>query len=178
MKLRTIVLSSLVLAAGALGARAAFQEGMAMTKPGPEHEVLKHMAGEWTASVEMMGMKEAGTMKTNLALGGLWAVSDFDSKMMGMAFQGHEIFGWDSAKKKYVSCWVDSTSTNMSITEGDWDAASKTMTLRGESVDPTGTKVEMINKIKVPDADHHTFEMYAGSADGQPMMTITYTRKK
>jgi len=179
MKLRTIVLTSLVLAAGAFGARAAFQEGMPMAKPGPEHDVLKNMAGKWDAVVDAMGSKETGTMTTELAMGGLWAISNYEGKMMGGPFLGHEIFGWDASKKKYVACWVDSSSASMALTEGTWDAATKTMTLSGESGDAmTGGTTKVMNKIKVLDPDHHTFEMYMGATEGAPMMTITYTRKK
>lgn len=179
MKLRTIVPTTLLLAASAFAATSALRQ-MPMVKPGPEHDVLKHMAGMWDAEVKFGEFPPSkGTMDAKLDLGGLWIVSDFKGEMgPGMTFTGHEVFGWDSAKKKYVGCWVDSMSTNMSISEGTWDAATKTMTSTGQGVDMSGQPATMTQVVKVEDADHHTFTMHMGGADTPALMTIKYTRKK
>ncbi len=177
MKLNTIVLSGAVLCAGAFAARAGLQEGMPMVKPGPEHEVLKHMVGTWDAEVEVMGAKEKGSSVAKLALGDMWILSDFQGTVMGAPFTGHEVFGWDSQKKKYVGCWVDSMSTAFNLSEGTWDPAAKAMTMTGTTPDPM-TGQTMTSVIKVTDSDHHVFEMHMGGTDSPPMMTITYTRKK
>jgi uncharacterized protein DUF1579 len=177
MSLRTIVLSTLVLATGAFAARAALQQGP-MVRPGPEHAILKNMEGTWDAEVDMAGMKEKGTMTTR-SLNGLWVLGDFQGSMRGMPFTGHNVMGWDTLKKKYVATWVDSISTAMSITEGTWDAATKTMTMSGEGTDmATGQTSTMYSVTKVQDADHHTFSIHPGSATAPAMMTIAYTRKK
>ncbi len=179
MKLPTIVLSSIVLAGAAFAAAATLRQ-MPTVKPGPEHEVLKHMAGTWEAEVQFGAFPPSkGTTESELGLGGLWILSDFTSEMMpGMSMSGHEVFGWDGEKKKYVSCWVDSLSTNMSVSEGTWDAASKTMTMTGQGPDMSGQMATMTTVIKVQDADHHVMTMHMGGADTTPMMTIKYTRKK
>jgi hypothetical protein len=182
MKLRTIVLSSVCLAAGAFAAvtAAAVQESMMAPKPGPEHEILKKMTGTWEAEVstQFSPAKEKGTMTTELGPGGLWVLSNFEGTMMGGPFHGHEVMGWDGMKKKYVSCWVDSTGSAMSIGEGTWDEATKTMTMTSKGPDMSGQMSEMTNVIKVIDADHHTFTMHMGGADTPAMMTINYARKK
>ncbi len=179
MKLRTLILSGAALVAGAIAAAAALQEGaIPMVKPGPEHELLKKRAGTWDAEVDFMGQMTKGTYTSKLALGDMWLVSDYQGSMMGGAFLGHEILGWDSQKKKYVSCWVDSMSTALAFSEGSWDEASKTMTMTGDSVDPTGQTMKTVSVTKMIDPDHTVWQMHMGSADTPPMMTIKYTRKK
>ncbi len=177
MKLCTIVLTGLTLAAGALGA-SALQEGMAPAARGPEHAVLKRLAGNFDAEVDFSGSKSKGSQTTKLAMNDLWVVSDFTGTMMGDPFTGHEVLGYDPNKKKYVACWVDSMTPSMTLTEGTWDEATQTLTLSGDSHDPMGGKVLMVNKVKVTDDDHHVFTMHMGSADEPAMMTITYVRKK
>ncbi len=175
MRLRIALLSALVLASGALAARAALQEGMPPpAKPGPEHELLKHFAGTFDLLVDG---SEKGTETTTLAMNGLWAVSDFQSQMGGQAFIGHGVLGWDANKKKYISTWVDTMSTHLYVFEGTWDAATKTLVQESTEPDPMmGQK--MVSKTRITDADHHVFEMHVGSVDTPAMMSIQYTRKK
>jgi hypothetical protein len=177
MKLRLLLPSILVLACGTLAARAALQESMMPAKPGPEHEILKQMAGTFDAVVHAGPTPEKGTMTTRLLGNGLWAVSDFEGAMMGGGFVGHDVFGYDVAKKKYVSNWVDTLATSMFAFEGTWDAATQTMTMETTEPHPdTGEK--MINVTKVVDADHHVFEMHFGSVDSPAVLKIEYTRRK
>ncbi len=180
MNAKTLLLSAALLVGGALAAAANLQEGgMPMVKPGAEHKLLASMAGSWNAETEMMGMTSHGTYERRVAMNGLWLVSDFESTMMGTPFVGLEILGWDPAKGKYVSTWVDSSSTTISILEGDWDAGTKTLTLAGGTLDPmSGEEMTMINVVKVKGDDAMTFTMHMGSADSPAVMTIEYTRKK
>ena len=85
----------------------------AMPKPGPEHAVLKDEAGSWDATVESFAAPGQPPMlskgiETGTMVGGFWLVSDFKSEMMGQPFLGHSTLGFDPAKKKYVSTWIDS----------------------------------------------------------------------
>jgi len=175
MKLRMIALSTVLFAGGAFAAGSAYQ---APVKPAKEHELLKHLVGNWDAVVDMMGSKEPGSMTTTLGMDGLWTVSDYKGTTMGMPFIGHEVMGYDSAKKKYLSCWVDSSSTNMTLTEGTWDEATKTLIMSGKVTDPAMGEMSMVSKLQVPDADHHIYSMHMGAAETPPVLTITYTRKK
>ena len=133
MKLSTVLLPVLVLAAGPLAARAALQEA---DKAGPEHEALKQLVGTFDALVHAGPTPEKGSVTTKLMDNGLWAVMDFQSQMMGMPFVGHEVIGYDLAKKKYVSTWVDSMTSHMFVSEGTWDAAKKTLTMTTLEPDP------------------------------------------
>src|SRR3954466_13607359 len=81
------------------------QEG---PKPGPEHEVLKKMVGDWDLTMKFAGMESKGKVTYKMGLGGLWLVSDLESDLLGSKFYGHGMDTYDAGSKKYVSLWIDS----------------------------------------------------------------------
>jgi hypothetical protein len=170
---------------GAAADAAAQAPGMPpLPAPGPEHALLKGDVGVWDAAVEIFGGPAPTTSKgseTNTLLGnGLWLITDFKGEMMGAPFQGHGTAGWDPAKKKYVGTWVDTMSTGVLLSEGTYDASTKTMTSWMEGPDMTGkvTKMRTVTEYKSPDS--RVFTMYAPGPDGKEAQTmrITYTRRK
>jgi hypothetical protein len=178
---RTFALAALVSGAAAV----AWAQGPPMPTPGPEHELLKKDVGTWDATVEMMmppGQPPAkGTEVNVMGPGGLWLITDFKSdNMMGAAFQGHGVGGWDPAKKKYVGTWVDSMSTGVSLTESTYDPATKTLTGMLEGPGPDGQPMKMKAVTQYKDDGSRVFTMYMKGPDGKeaPTMRITYTRKK
>jgi len=87
--------------------------------------------------------------------------------------------GFDNAKKKFVATWCDNMGTGIFMSEGSYDAASKTFTYTGEAEMMPGMKTKIREVIKVVDNDHHNFEYYEdrGGKEGKTM-EIAYTRKK
>jgi hypothetical protein len=153
----------------------------APVKPGPEHEMLQKTAGTWDAAMKAVDGTEAkGTGTSRMQCGGLWLVANFRMEMGGQQFQGRSFDGYDIHKKKFVTVWVDSMSTSPMLFEGDYDKASKTLTMTGEGKGPDGKTVKAKSLTIMKDEDHHTFKMFIIDADGkeQLMMTIEYTRKK
>jgi hypothetical protein len=160
------------------GAPAYGQEGF--PTPGPEHAVLKRQEGEWIATVKGEGGDSKGTLSARLECGGLWLVTDYHGDFGGQSFHGRGFDGYDPAKKKYVSVWVDSMSTRPMQLEGTLDAAKQVLTMLGEGPGPDGTPVKYKNVTQFTDADHHKFTMSIVRPDGKetPVMTIEYARKK
>ena len=154
-------------------------------KPGPEQAILARDEGVWDASVEMhMGPPGAPPqvstgVETNTLIGGLWLVSDFLGTMGEQPFHGHGTFGYDSSRKKYVGIWVDSMSTSPFRSEGNYDAASNTLTMTGEGVGGDGKPMRFREVVKWTDPNSKIFTMYMPGPDGKevPGMTITYKRK-
>jgi hypothetical protein len=157
----------------------------ALPKPGPEHAVLKDQAGVWDATVESFmapgqpPMLSKGT-ETGTMVGEFWLVSDFKTEMMGMPFTGHGTLGYDPAKKKYVSSWIDSMTTTLSLGESDYDPATRTFTGWLDGLDYSGqpTKIKAVTTWKDPTT--RVFTMSLKGPDGKDMtaMRITYTRRK
>lgn len=145
-------------------------------KPGKEHEHFKKLVGTWTAVSDFGN----GSMTYKMELGGLWLVGDFEGEFGGMKFQGKELDTYDAVSKKYKSVWVDSFSTSPRNMEGEMDKTGKIMTLKGEGRGPDGSTMNFKTVTEYKDNDTIGFAMYMVDADGkdQPMVTITYKRKK
>lgn len=107
----------------------------------------------------------------------LVANAAFAGDMMGQKFQGIGTVGFDPAKKKYLTTWIDNMSLGIMTYEGTFDAATKTLTSLGEDV-WEGKKMKARDVLKIVSADQQTFEMYR-SVDGKEfkVMDISYTRK-
>jgi len=149
-------------------------------KPGPEHEQLKQMEGTWDATIKMMGQESKGTMKYKMGIGGLWLLSHFEGDFGGMKFEGHGMDSYDAGKKKYISVWVDSMSATPLLMEGDYDKASKTLTMTGDGPGPEGKPVKYKSVVKMVDDDTMEFTMSGPGPDGKEgvVLTISYKRKK
>ena len=174
------------LAAGALLACAAIGFAQpAPPKPGPEHAVLKEQAGTWDATVEsfmapgqpplLSKGAETGTM-----VGDFWLVSEFKTDVMGQPFTGRGTMGYDPAKKKYVSTWVDSMTPALSLGESDYDAAARTFTGWIDGLNHAGqpTKIKTVMVWKDPATRVVTMSMKGPDGKEMTAMRITYTRQK
>ena len=109
-----------------LGVPALAQES---PKPGPEHDVLKKLVGNWDTTMKMGGMDSKGTVTYKMDLGGLWLTSEMKSELFGEKYTGRGFDTYDAGKKKYVMVWIDSMSTGALLMEGTYNTEKKTMTL-------------------------------------------------
>ncbi len=146
-------------------------------KPGPEIAMLKKMAGTWDATMKFGGMESKGTMIYKMELGGLWLASSFEGDFGGMKFTGKGFDTFDSARKKYVSVWMDSMSTTPMTMEGTYDKEKHTMTMMGEGPGMDGKPSKYKSVMHMKDADNVVFDMYMGDSK-EPAFVITYKRKK
>lgn len=146
-------------------------------KPGPEHEVLKKMEGNWDLTMKAGGMESKGTVVYKMELGGLWLTGSLESDLFGSKFSGKGLDSYDPAKKKYVSVWVDSMSTAPLVMEGTYDKAKKALTMSGEGPGMDGKPTKFKSVTEMPDDNTIHFTMYIG--DGKdPAFTVEYKRKK
>ncbi|MBA3754139.1 MAG: DUF1579 domain-containing protein [Nitrospira sp.] len=160
---------------------------MKMGQPGPQHETLKALVGKFDADVTMQMMpgmpeeKSKGTEENEMLFDGRYLSSKYNGEWKGQPFKGHGLWGYDNAKKKFVSLWIDSMSTMVMMAEGTADASGKAITVKSECMCPmTNKPMAMRSTLTIEDADHHTYESWS-SMDGSPehkSMTIKYTRAK
>jgi len=157
----------------------------AMPVAQPEHAVLKQEAGEWDVTVEsFMAPGQPPVLskgiETGKMVGDFWLVSDFKTEMMGQPFTGHGTLGYDPAKKKYVSTWIDSMTPTLSLGESEYDAATRTFTGWLDGLDYSGkpTKLKTVTAFKDPAT--RVFTMSLPGPDGREMtaLRLTYTRRK
>jgi hypothetical protein len=152
--------------------------------PGPEHNMLMNMLGEWEGDITMWmdpsqpPQKTTGTTKYESLMDGRYVVGHYSGMMMGMPFNGMDITGYDNALKAFQNVWIDNMGTGMMITEGFIDKDANTITYKGKMVMPDGSKADVKNVVTIIDKDHSTFEMFVdmGSCETKSM-EIKYKRK-
>ena len=161
---------------------------MALAKPGKEHAAMKRMEGEYDVEVEMVmqsgaePQKSKGKERSALMMGGRYLHGDYTGEMMGMPFHGASLMGYDNAKKKYFSAWIDDMGTGIMLAEGTASADGKVITLRGEYDDPMANQKRKYRWVTtIVSDDKHTFDWFDSDKDGKNefrMMHNTYTRTK
>jgi len=159
---------------------------MKASMPGPMHELLKPMAGNWkTTSKSWMKpgaepMVSEGTCESSWILGNRYLQSTYKGDMEGMPFEGVGIMGYDNMKKEFVSVWMDNMGTGVALSEGVADPSGKVMTMKTTMNDPMSGKMIPYKFVtKVMDENTYTMTMM-NMKDGKENteMEILYTRMK
>jgi hypothetical protein len=159
---------------------------MKLIAPGPHHKLLEKMAGDHATTGKMwMGpgaeamTMEPGTEKSEMILGGRYLRSHHGGNMMGMPFEGEGTMAYDNFRQKYLMSWLDNFGTTISAAAGDYDEATKTLTLMGKMDDPqTGEKDKDVKYVyRFMDDKTTIFEMWVMSGTPFKTMEMTYTKK-
>jgi uncharacterized protein DUF1579 len=161
-------------------AQAEMDAWMKVGSPGKEHEQLAAAVGDWKASGKSyMGPEPTAfeaTSHRQLTLGGRVLEEHFKGEMMGMAFEGHGLTGYDNARKQWWSTWNDSMSTGVLLSYGNWDDAAKGIVFNGELVDPQGKPLKVRLVTRRPSAGTEQFEYWeerGGKLTKTMEMTLT-----
>jgi len=154
-----------------------------LATPGPYHQALGIMVGEWTAKTSFMMGPDApptegtGTMSVEWVLGKRYIHSSFKAEFMGQPFEGIGYTGYDNAHEQYVSTWADTMSTKITAMTGG-EEAGDSLVMYGTSTTPMGDNpMKIITKFT--DANSWTdtfFDKMPGSDEWVQSGTITYTR--
>ena len=160
---------------------------MKAATPGPQHEVLKKMAGDWNAKVTTQmdpsqpAQVQSSTSTLTMLMDGRYCQEVVSGQMMGQPFSGMGITGYDNVLGKYVSTWIDNMGTGIMTSTGTADASGKVITWAASMTDPVTGKVSKERMVTtIVDDDHHTLEMYGtppGAKKEMKTMTIEYSRK-
>jgi hypothetical protein len=108
-----------------------------LATPGPQHDVLAKMAGDWTTTMTsyMDGpepVTSTGTFHSEAALGGRYFVGRHVGTAMGQPFEGMSVDGFDNSTKKFFSFWIDNFGTGYYLAHGELAADGKTITHSGD----------------------------------------------
>lgn len=157
----------------------AMEAYMKMMATNENHAYLESFVGEW--NVTSKGWMQPGAppetsenySKAEMILGGRFIKMEFKGTMFGQPFEGLQIVGYDNMKKKYITFWIDSSSTAFFLTEGVRDASDKTITENGVWPDPmTGGTMKVRGVTKVVGPDEFTYEMYMVGPDGKDFKSL------
>lgn len=161
-----------------------------MTKaatPGPQHEILKKLAGDWNAKVRFQmdpsqpWQESTSTSTITMLMDGRYCQEVVSGQMMGGPFSGIGVTGYDNVIGKYVGTWIDNMGTGIETMQGTADASGKVITWTATMSDPVTGKPSRNRMVTtIADDDHHTLEMFTtppGAKKEMKTMTIEYTRK-
>jgi hypothetical protein len=155
--------------------------------PGPQHEMLKKLTGDWNAKVRFQmdpsqpWQESASSSTTTMVMDGRYCQEVVSGQMMGAPFNGIGITGYDNVIGKYVGTWIDNMGTGIETMQGTADASGKVINWIGTMSDPVSGKPSKNRMVTtIADDDHHTLDMYSvppGQKKEMKTMTIEYTRK-
>jgi len=159
---------------------------MKAAEPGPNHERLEYMIGEWDTVVTMADESGAeqtskGRAKNTWILGKRYVQNQYTGDLAGAPFQGLGYTGYDNIEKTYFSTWMDTFSTGVMVEKGQYDEAKKQFVMTSSYTDPTGAKIRARSTIRIVDKDRHvmTFEhAQEGDETYTKVMEIVYSRAK
>jgi hypothetical protein len=183
--LRRVAIAACIVATTSFCTAAIAQDESIMPKPTREHKLLKNAVGTWDATMKFWPKPDAEPMvssaveKNHMMRGGFWLLSRLDGKFGEMPFSGSGTFGYDPYEKKYVATWVDNMSPSLMTMKGEYDDATKTMTMTGESPGHDGKMMKSKEITRHIDDDTRIFELHMPGPDGklQKMLEITYKRR-
>jgi len=162
---------------------------MEYATPGEMQKMLAKSDGTWTGE-NTMWMENNGKPMTStseatnkMIFGGRYQMGEHKGNFMGMPFEGISIVGYDNAKKKFVSSWIDNMGTGIMNMEGEWNSSKKSIEFKGKMTDPArpGEDCDVREVFTIVDDNHHVMEMYgpdAKTGKEYKTMEIKYTRKK
>ena len=173
------------------------EQAAKFTQPGPEHEFLALLIGEFdvTAKLTMGGQTspgESGTSKTEWQVDGRWLMSEWSGSLMGMEGRAFHVLGYDNLKQSYVWTGFTNFDTAMNHAEGDRTQDGDVLILYG-TLDEylTGEHDKMVKYLyrfegdrddagRLTSVDSYVLEVHdlpIGETNTK-VMEFTYTRKK
>lgn len=160
------------------------QKWMEAMTPSDVHKMMAEWDGVWQEDVKMWmapGTPEQtmkATVECKMILGGRYQEQKHSGAMMGMPFEGYSLTGWDNSRKVFTSTWMDNMSTSMMYMEGTWDAATKSMTLKGKMTDPlSGKQIDIRQVLYITSKDTQKLEQYS-TVDGKEFKSMEIVLSK
>jgi len=165
-------------------------KGMGM-RPGwteltKEHADLKKAAGDWTYTMKTWmapgtpPMESTGTASGKLLWQGNYLELHIEGNMMGQAWKGRLLLGYDTIDKEHVAVWYDSMSPIISISRGkEKDGVITYEGMEACHMNPAGTKQKSKMTVKWENDDQYTVTFFKVQKDGTDQKTgeLIYTRK-
>lgn len=160
---------------------------MKAATPGENHKLLASIDGNWTfvnkywMDPKAPPAESTGTATRTPIMGGRYIQGVYKGVMGGMPFEGMGIDAYDNVTQQFVSSWIDNMGTGLTVLSGKYNAATKTVTYKGDTGDMMnpGKTYKVRQVIRLETADRFVMEWYEthGGKEAKTM-EIVYTRKK
>lgn len=156
-------------------------------KPGPEHQQIGKVVGEWDVACTMWCQpgqppeKSVGINTFTAKHDGRYVKGRYTGTFQGQPFTGHSTNGFDRAAKRYFTTWCDSMGTGFLYLTGTSADGGKTITYSGEMVCPISGPL-FVRQVETHQSDDHfTTVMYQspmGGGEESKSMELSYTRRR
>jgi hypothetical protein len=116
-----------------------------------------------------------------MILGERFLKMTFKGTMFGTPFDGLQIVGYDNLQKKFVTFWIDSTSTSFYLLTGTLNDAEKVIIDTGEWPDPmAGGTVKVRAVTKLINENEYVYELFMVGSEGGEFKSLenVFLRKK
>ena len=148
-------------------------------QPGPEHERLASLAGEWNLRfsyyTEPGGAPTVGTgTATNrMILGGRFLHSESVTQLGDRRSEGLMILGYDRRSNRYTALALDNWGTYYVEAEGPFDEGSRAIVMYGEETDPLTNRTERYTMItRVLNANEYVQEIVFRLPNGESFKAV------
>lgn len=160
-------------------------ELVASSRPAPELALLDDMVGSFDVEVrfELPGASAStwtGASTHAWALGGRYLECRGATGAGELSVETVRFVGFDDAADQFTAITLDSVSDGSVETRGGFDAASRTIAFKGETVDrASGARVAFTDVLRIVDRDHHVRERWQTGAAGEPIQVArsSYARR-
>ncbi len=185
---RTLLCAAALVGITAVTSGVTTQEGDkgGHSEPTIHHDILDKLWGKWQYAVTIDSADATNEplmldADYRWALGGRFLVGRYDGYVDGGLFQAREILGYDSFRGEYRSVWVDNNTTAFTLSTGEYDARTKTLTFKGvqDNVEKNLRDEPFRFVYRFIDDDHFRIEVWRPDAAGKMVKgtTVNATRK-
>jgi len=166
-------------------------QAMELAQPGPEHERLSKLTGEWEQEISIWmepgsdSVLVHGAAVNEMILGGRFLRFRSELEFMGTKGESLLLIGYDRRYRQYTILALDTWGTYYVSGVGQYDESSNSITVVGEDYDPIleHTQVyEMTFAFEDDDSFRYTLvytdDAHTKGEDPFKMVDITHRRKK
>jgi hypothetical protein len=116
-----------------------------LAQPGPEHEKLAELAGNWTfqnkvwmSPTETDPVVVDGKAEAKMILGGRFLQVNSSSSYLGIQYEGLLMFGFDRRSSEYTTVQFDNLGTYLVTCKGPANKETGLIVMEGKDIDPIG----------------------------------------
>jgi hypothetical protein len=167
-----------ILAVFATISVASSQDGARDGDPDLDHAkaLLGNMIGTWDTAMSMGGGEPInGTSVIRAVEGSSFVFEEAHSEVFGQPFMGLGIVGYDQQTRTWMTVWIDSAESGLSVSAGQFDKDNKSLVKRSEATADAPAQLQI---TRFTGDDSFVFVMGPDGDDFKPELVIQYQRRK
>jgi hypothetical protein len=156
-------------------------EAKARMEPGPMHQKLEALVGEfemqgrWRMSPDAPWQELTADVHREWILDGRFVEEKIDSEFMGEEFHGIGIVGYDNTREEFTMVWVENMSTGTWFTTGKLQGTN--LVFEGENSDCMTGEKDRWGKSSV-DLATGQYQGWSRDASGKEFVSMEMTSEK